>query len=90
MDGSGNAIAAWVSAHDADAHYAVLAAGGGWGPDQTLTSSFDQGHAHSLSLAVSPDGSVIVAFSGGLNATLGRLRHHHGRVLRPGPGSHRR
>jgi hypothetical protein len=65
MDGSGNAIAAWVGSYADASHYAVLPAGGSWGPAQTLSTSSGQGAAHSLSLAVSPDGSAVVAFAGG-------------------------
>src|SRR5262249_38004545 len=60
MDGSGNAIAAWVGFYADASHYAVLPAGGSWGPAQTL-STYVQGHARNLSLAVSPDGDGVVA-----------------------------
>jgi len=62
MDGSGNAIAAWVGFYADASHYAVLPAGGRWGPAQTL-STYVQGHARNLSLAVSPDGGAIVAYA---------------------------
>jgi hypothetical protein len=62
MDGSGNAIAAWVGFYADASHYAVLPAGGGWGPAQTL-STYVQGRARNLSLAVSPDGSAVVAYA---------------------------
>ena len=62
MDGSGNAIAAWVGFYADASHYAVLPAGGGWGPAQTLLT-YVQGQARNLSLAVSPDGSAIVAYA---------------------------
>ena len=62
MDGSGNAIAAWVGFYADASHYAVLRAGGGWGPAQTL-STYVQGQARNLSLAVSQDGSAIVAYA---------------------------
>jgi hypothetical protein len=62
MDGSGNAIAAWVGFYADASHYAVLPAGGTWGPAGTL-STYVQGHARNLSLAVSPDGSAIVAYA---------------------------
>jgi hypothetical protein len=62
MDGSGNAIAAWVGFYADASHYAVLPAGGSWGPAQTL-STYVQGRARNLSLAVSPDGSAIVAYA---------------------------
>jgi len=65
MDGSGNAIAAWVGSYADASHYDVLPAGGSWGPAQTLSNGNVQGAAHSLSLAVSPDGSAVVAFAGG-------------------------
>jgi hypothetical protein len=65
MDGSGNAIAAWVGSYAGASHYAVLPAGGSWGPAQTLSTSSGQGAARSLSLAVSPDGGAVVAFAGG-------------------------
>jgi len=68
MDGSGNAIAAWVGNYADASHYAVLPAGGSWGPVQTLSTSSGQGAAHSLSLAVSPDGSAVAAFAGGGDA----------------------
>ena len=62
MDGSGNAIAAWVGFYADASHYAVLPAGGSWGPAQTL-STYVQGQARNLSLAVSPDGSAVVAYA---------------------------
>jgi len=66
MDGSGNTIAAWVGSYADASHYAVLPAGSGsWGPARTLSTSSGQGAAHSLSLAVSPDGSALAAFAGG-------------------------
>ena len=65
MDGSGNAVAAWVGSYADASHYAVLPAGGSWGPAQTLSNGNVQGAAHNLSLAVSPDGSAVVAFAGG-------------------------
>jgi hypothetical protein len=65
MDGAGNAIAAWVGNFADESHYAVLPAGGSWGPVQTLSNGNVQGAAHNLSLAVSPDGNAIVAFAGG-------------------------
>ena len=57
MDGVGNAIAAWVGNFADESHYAVLPAGGSWGPVQTLSNGNVQGAAHGLGLAVSPDGS---------------------------------
>ena len=66
MDGSGNAIAAWVGNYADASHYAVLRAGSSsWGPVQELSNGNVQGAAHNLSLAVSPDGSAVVAFAGG-------------------------
>jgi len=66
MDGAGNAIAAWVGSYADASHYAVLPAGSSsWGPAQTLSNGNVQGAAHSLSLAVSPNGSAVVAFAGG-------------------------
>jgi hypothetical protein len=62
MDGSGNAIAAWVGFYADASHYAVLPAGGTWGPARTL-STYVQGHARNLGLAVSPDGSAVVAYA---------------------------
>ena len=63
MDGSGNTIAAWVGFYADASHYAVLPAGSSsWGPAQTL-STYVQGHARNLSLAVSPDGSAVVAYA---------------------------
>jgi hypothetical protein len=62
MDGSGNAIAAWVGFYADASHYAVLRAGGGWGPAQTL-SNYVQGQARNLSLAVSPNGGAVVAYA---------------------------
>ena len=62
MDGSGDAIAAWVGFYAGASHYAVLRAGGGWGPAQTL-STYVQGQARNLSLAVSPNGSAVVAYA---------------------------
>jgi hypothetical protein len=63
MDGAGDAIAAWVGSFADESHYAILPAGGSWGPAQTLSNGNVQGAAHSLSLAVSPDGSAVVAFA---------------------------
>ena len=64
MDGSGNAIAAWVGNYADASHYAVLRAGSSsWGPVQELSNGNVQGAAHGLGLAVSPDGSVVVAFA---------------------------
>jgi len=66
MDGSGNAIAAWVGFYAGASHYAVLPAGKShWGQAQTLSTSSGQGAARNLSLAVSPDGSAVIAFAGG-------------------------
>ena len=63
MDGAGDAIAAWVGFYADASHYAVLPAGSGsWGPAQTL-STYVQGDARNLSLAVSPNGSAIVAYA---------------------------
>jgi hypothetical protein len=62
MDGSGDAVAAWVGSYADASHYAVLPAGGSWGPAQTL-STYVQGAARNLSLAVSPDGSAVVAYA---------------------------
>ena len=64
MDGAGNAIAAWVGNYADASHYAVLRAGSSsWGPVQELSNGNVQGAAHNLGLAVSPDGSVVVAFA---------------------------
>ena len=63
MDGSGNAIAAWVGNYANASHYTVLPAGGSWGPVKELSNGNVQGAAHGLGLAVSPDGSVVVAFA---------------------------
>jgi hypothetical protein len=63
MDGAGDAIAAWVGFYAGASHYAVLPAGSGsWGPAQTL-STYVQGDARNLSLAVSPNGSAVVAYA---------------------------
>jgi hypothetical protein len=63
MDGAGDAIAAWVGFYADASHYAVLpAASGTWGPAQTL-STYVQGDARNLSLAVSPNGSAVVAYA---------------------------
>jgi hypothetical protein len=63
MDGSGNAIAAWVGFYADASHYVVLPAGSSsWGPARTL-STYVQGHARNLSLAVSPDGNAVVAYA---------------------------
>src|SRR6516225_10361569 len=56
MDGAGNAIAAWVGNYADASHYAVLPAGG-------RHFGKVQGAAHNLGLAVSPAGSVVVAFA---------------------------
>lgn len=53
----------WVGNYADESHYAVLLAGGSWGPVQTLSNGNVQGAAHGLGLAVSPDGSVVVAFA---------------------------
>jgi len=66
MDSAGNAITAWVGSYAGASHYAVLRAGSSsWSPAQTLSTSSGQGAARNLSLAVSPDGSAVVAFAGG-------------------------
>src|SRR5216684_2798968 len=52
MDGSGNAIAAWVGNYADASHYAVLPAGGSWGPVRELSNGNVQGAAHGLDLAV--------------------------------------
>lgn len=65
MDGSGNAIAAWVGSYADASHYAVLPDGGSWGPAQTLSTGDVEGAAHNLNLAVSPNGNAVVAFAGG-------------------------
>jgi hypothetical protein len=66
IDSAGDVIAAWADILDQEVTYAVLRAGSGsWGPAQTLSTESIQGEAHSPSLAVSPDGSVVVAFTGG-------------------------
>jgi hypothetical protein len=63
MDGAGDAIAAWVGFYAGASHYAILPAGSGsWGPAQTL-STYVQGDARNLSLAVSPNGSAVVAYA---------------------------
>ncbi len=63
MDGADNAITAWVGNYANASHYAALPAGGSWGPVQTPSNGNVQGAAHGLGLAVSPDGSVVVAFA---------------------------
>jgi hypothetical protein len=63
MDGSGNAVAAWVGSYADASHYAVLPAGGSWGPARTLSTGNVQGAARNLSLAVGPDGTAVVAFA---------------------------
>jgi hypothetical protein len=63
MDGAGNAIAAWVGNYANASHYAVLPAGGRWGRVQELSNGNVQGAAHNLGLAVSSDGSVVIAFA---------------------------
>jgi hypothetical protein len=67
VDGSGNVIAGWVVG-PGDVTDAVLPAGSrSWGPATALSTEFDQGPAHDISMAVSPDGGAIVMFNGGLN-----------------------
>jgi len=69
IDSAGDVIAAWDDILDQEVTYAVLRAGSGsWGPAQTLSTESMQGEAHNPSLAVSPDGSVVVAFTGGNDA----------------------
>jgi hypothetical protein len=66
-DGSGDVIAGWVSAGD-DVTDAVLPAGSStWGPATALSTEFDQGVAHDISMAVSSGGGAIIMFNGGLN-----------------------
>jgi hypothetical protein len=55
--------AAWVGNYADASHYAVLPADGSWGPAQELSNGNVQGAAHGLGLAVSRDGSVVVAFA---------------------------
>src|SRR6516164_7526228 len=63
MDGAGDAVAAWVGFYAGASHYAVLpAASRNWGKAQTL-STYVQGQARNLSLAVSPNGNAIVAYA---------------------------
>ncbi|MGD0374120.1 MAG: hypothetical protein ABSB01_06010 [Streptosporangiaceae bacterium] len=67
VDGSGNVIAGWVGSGD-DVTDVVLPAGSSsWGPATTLSTEFDQGVAHDISMAVCPDGGAIIMFNGGLN-----------------------
>jgi hypothetical protein len=68
IDSAGDVIAAWADILTNDVTYAVLRAGGGWGAAKTLSTESVQGEAHSPSLAVSPDGSMVVAFTGGNDA----------------------
>jgi hypothetical protein len=66
-DGSGNVIAGWVGSGD-NVTDAVLPAGSSsWGPATALSTEFDQGVAHDLSMAVNSGGGVIIMFNGGLN-----------------------
>ena len=66
-DGAGDVIAGW-STNPGDVTDAVLLAGSSsWRPATTLSIEADQGQAHSLSLAVSPDGGAVITFNGGLN-----------------------
>jgi hypothetical protein len=67
VDSSGNVIAGWV-ANGGDVTEAVLPAGSSnWGAATTLSSGFDQGQAHDISMAVNSGGSAIITFNGGLN-----------------------
>ena len=67
MDGSGNVIAGWVGSGD-DITDAVLPAGSSsWGPATALSTEFDQGVAHDISMAVNASGGAIIMFNGGLN-----------------------
>ena len=68
VDGAGDVIAAWADVLDNEVTYAVLPAGGGWGPARTLSTQSMQGSAHSPGLAVSPNGGVVVTFTGGNDA----------------------
>ncbi len=66
-DGSGNVIAGWVGSGD-DVTDAVLPAGSSsWGPATALSTEFDQGVAHDISMAVNSGGGAIIMFNGGLN-----------------------
>jgi hypothetical protein len=67
VDGSGNVIAGWVGSGD-DVTDAVLPAGSSsWGPATALSTEFDQGVAHDISMAVNSGGGAIIMFNGGLN-----------------------
>jgi hypothetical protein len=66
VDGSGNVIAGWVGSGDVTD--AVLPAGSSsWGPATALSTEFDLGPAHDISMAVNSGGSAIIMFNGGLN-----------------------
>ncbi len=67
VDGSGNVIAGWVGSGD-DVTDAVHPAGSSsWGPATALSTEFDQGVAHDISMAVNASGGAIIMFNGGLN-----------------------
>ena len=89
MDGSGNAIAAWVGSYADASHYAVLPAGGSWGPARSCRTATSRGGAWSR-----PGGQPGRERRRGLcqqgRRDLGRLWHHRGRAFRAGPGGRRR
>ncbi len=63
MDGAGDAIAGWVGFYAGASHYAVLPAAAGAGARPRRYRTYVQGDARNLSLAVSPNGSAIVAYA---------------------------
>jgi hypothetical protein len=67
VDGSGNVIAGWVGFGDTVTDAVLPAGSSSWGPATALSTESDQGVAHDISMAVSPDGGAIIMFNGGLN-----------------------
>jgi hypothetical protein len=67
VDGSGNVIAGWVGFGDTVTDAVLPAGSSSWGPATALSIENDQGVAHDISMAVSPDGGAIIMFNGGLN-----------------------
>jgi hypothetical protein len=67
VDGSGNVIAGWVGFGDTVIDAVLPAGSSSWGPATALSIENDQGVAHDISMAVSPDGGAIIMFNGGLN-----------------------
>jgi hypothetical protein len=78
VPGAGNAIAAWVGNYADASHYAVLPAGGTWGPATALPAGSSGGL-----VVADPTGTFVYADSSGNTFTFGAGATSFG----PGSGS---